>query len=268
MFLFVGKVTRFFFSIAYFFYAIIAYLRIKAYNVRFYHAKSFLDCGVDNDDNPLTCVSSYDLDPSFKMNITTILAGIMFFSGVFQFLLICVGKIHTVNIFRYVDNIITNPLLILFVCVLSGIQEIKLLFAIYTGLLAVEFMYAVHDYNVDKGGYKVLFPIWITQLFLGGVLISSLTYYLSNSENLPVSILVSCIGTLVLMTILRCFHIQFYYYTIPNRIAYNAIMSDVKEEEPFLIDWSESWTNLMYFFIRSLVVLSMFLDQSHEITYV
>jgi hypothetical protein len=269
-----GKVSRFFISLIYIGISILLFIskKIKHHYIQLYQAKAFFDCGVDNDINENTCVSAYTVQRSVKVPLNMVFQAAFIFAAIFNLLILMVHSQHDISIFRYLDNILVNTTTLFIICIVGGIQEVKLLIVISSSILCLEILYAYHDYNLDTSmTTKLAIIMWITQVVIWCTIIFSNITYLMNADGIPIWIPCMVYSGLMFMFLVRFFHIRFYYHIVPSKIGYEITdtYETIKSSYPYYIDWLESWSNILYVIQRcSMVLFYYLLPSNFEINYI
>lgn len=265
MVLFIGSLTRVILFTVYTSLAIVFLLNpsVSKYKVQLFNAKAFMDCSVDNDNNPYTCISSYTMVKIIKIPINILISSAFLFSAFFNIVILLVDLRYIV---RHIENIIVNTLIISLISIMGGIQEIKFLSILIACIISMEFMYFYHDFDNDNMSIKLYASIWIIQFMTWFIIILSNIYYIANSYPIPFFI-PSFVGVgLFFMFVIRILHFKtYYFYVIPTNKGYGTIDKD----EAYYVNWLESWTNIIYLVQRvSMACILFYGSIDYQITYI
>lgn len=246
--------------------------KLRNTKIQLFQAKAFLDCDVDNDNDENTCVSSYTLDRSIEIPLQVFVACAYIISSLSYFLMIVVHVNHELSIFKYVDNILSNTIFMFTFALIGGIQEVKFLAILTTCIFTLELLYAYHDFNLDTSiTGKLFITIWILQIVIWTTIIVSTALYIVNAYPIPWFIPTYVYIGLTFNIMIRIFHLRFYYHIIPKKLGYNRVETykTIQQEQPFYIDWSESWTNTMFLLQRiSIGMILHFGLNQYKISYI
>ena len=245
---------------------------INHYEIELFQAKSFLDCEVDHDNNRNTCVSAYTLVPSIKLPIQIFLTTAFGLAALFRLGMFAVHQNHSFSVFKYMDNVSVNTILIFTMCVIGGIQEVKFISVITIAIFCIELLYAYHDFNLDTSITTSLYiTTWILQVTIWFVILLATGFYVVNSHQLPIYIPLYVFIGIGFHIIAKLFHARFFYHLVPRKIGYDSIKTyeTIRQTIPYYIDWSESWANIIYLLQRGcLIIFYVLLAKDYRIIYI
>lgn len=268
--------------------------RDDAHRVQVYHGQAYIDCKVDGDNDPNTCLSDFTVVSSFRFNAAYVFGSAFCISALFSLIELLLHKEHMYSVVYYYDAILVNSLLTFGIAVICGTQELSTLVLLALNTFMYEAGIYVHDMGFWKSGTFVGYNHWgrISVLILLNVItwlviLSGLIEYWSKSD-LPKFIPTLGIFGIVHMIMLRTFHYHYFYGTVPAKISrvsdkesqklfdnepYNARASQTKYEslvkvDPFVVDWADSWKNIINFSFRTIIGLVFYIGtNTMKITY-
>ena len=96
--------------------------RDDAHRVKIYHSRAYINCDVDGDDDPSTCISDYTVVRTFSFNAGYVFGSALVISAILALVQMGLQKNHMYSRVYYIDTIISNSLMTFAVAVVSGIQ--------------------------------------------------------------------------------------------------------------------------------------------------
>lgn len=270
--------------------------RDYAHRVNVYHGQAFIDCDVDGDNNPDTCLSDFTVISAFRFNAGYVFGAALCLSAIFSLVELLYQKNHMYSKVYYLDAIVVNSLMTFGIAVVCGTQEAATLVLLMLNTFMYEAAIYIHDIGFWSSGTFEGFSHWgrISVLILMNfvtwsvILAGLIEYWAKSSSQIPSFIPVLGIFGFVHMLLLRTFHYRYFYGTVPGKIIdvsdkesqklfdnepYNTKSSQTKYEtllkvNPFVVDWGDSWKNILNLGFRFSVALAFFIGTNTiKITY-
>lgn len=267
--------------------------RDTAHRVKVYHGQAYIDCAVDGDDNPYTCVSDYTVLKLFSFNAAYVFGAALMVSAVFCVIQMGYQRRHEYSVVYYADSLLSNSIMTFAVAVVTGVQSSSalLLMAINTVMYEVGMYYHDVGYWAADAGTGAC-PSSATRFTLYVVLnfITLSVNLVATAEYWHVSAIPAFIPLIMLtwfthFIMLRFFTFRYFYGTLPSVLRRAAdgetaslfksttspptTYDVVRREDPYSVDWQDSWKNGLNFFFKVAVAAIFFVGTSEvEITYV
>lgn len=260
--------------------------RDEAHRVKIYHSQAYIDCDVDGDDDPYTCVSGYTVVKTMSFNAGYVFGSSLVISSILSMIQMGLQKNHDYSRIYYVDTIVSNSIMTFAVAVVSGIQG---LFTLILMMLNTT-MYETGMYLHDKGFWESNAGVQyrnksrlIVLILLNGITLS--VNVAALGEYWSVSDIPSFIPLLTLMWVIHFLLLRFFCF----RFFYGTMSSLVKrglkgerdtlfkseggteltryqvaiKEDPFVVDWFDSWKNGINFFFKMAIALSFYIGTNN-----
>lgn len=253
--------------------------RDEAHRVKIYHSQAYIDCDVDGDNDPHTCVSAFTVIKAFSFNAGYVFGASLVISSILALIQMGLQKNHMYSRIYYVDTIISNSLMTFAVAVVTGIQGLFTLILMMLNTIMYEAGIYIHDRGYwtgkasepydNKGRLFILMLLNFTTL---SVNVAALIEYWHVS-NIPAFIPLIMLTWFSHFLMLRFFTFRYFYGTMSavlkrglktERTLFKGEATElsryevVVKEEPFVVDWFDSWKNGINFFFKLVVVLSFF----------
>lgn len=270
--------------------------RDDAHRVKVYHGQAYIDCDVDGDDNPDTCLSDFTVISAIRFNAGYVFGAALCIAAMLSLAELLYHKQHVYSKIYYYDAIVVNSLLTFGIAVICGTQEIATLILLMLNTFMYEAAIYVHDMGFWESGTFEGYNHWgrISILILLNfvtwvvILAGMIEYWAKSSSQIPVFIPIIGIVGFIHMIFMRLFHYRYFYGTVPGKIVdvsdkesqqlfddkpYNKKASQTKYEtltkvNPFVVDWGDSWKNILNIVFRFIVGLTFIVGtNSIKITY-
>ena len=251
--------------------------RDEVHRVKVYHGQAYIDCAVDNDDDPYTCVSDYTVIKLFSFNAAYVFGASLILSSIFAIIQMAVQVDHMYSTVYYVDTMFTNSLMTFAVAVVTGVQSTSTLVLMMLNTIMYETGMYIHDVGFWKSSSTVPYNrrgrllIYITLNFITlAVNLAALIEYWHVST-IPLFIPLIMLMWFIHFIMLRYFTFRYFYGTSAG-IMKRGLKSErislfgegegtpagegktryevVSREADFAIDWHDSWKNAINFFFK------------------
>lgn len=266
--------------------------RDDAHRVEIYHSQAYIDCDVDGDNDPNTCVSDYTVVKTFRFNAGYVFGSSLIISGFFSFLQALLQKNHGYSVIYYVDTLISNSIMTFAVAVISGIQGLFILIMMMLNTFMYEMGIYLHDIGYWNG--NAIVPYHNKKRFLLLVLINLMTLSVNVAaliEYWSVSIIPFFIPLIMFLwfshfVMLRFITYKYFYGTLPpvvkrgidkkesELVFFKGNVPDmprydlIRKIEPYVIDWYDHWKySINLFFKISIGLLFYISTENIKITY-
>jgi len=205
-----------------------------------YLSKALLDCELDFDNNPKTCVSTFKTTHLTSVNLYVFLGLLYIVLAIFQLLQMVLYIPMQINLFRYIDNALFFNLSTIFVAMICGIQDIYTLKCSYIILLASDvllFTYDIivlfHGRHANMGILMLLSKLLFTSMWIQMTI--SLIHY-GADFSLPWYKIVIPVLHLLLCSIHRLLH----YGLLLKWLRPNELYFDALKRNPNLFNTMEN----------------------------
>jgi magnesium-transporting ATPase (P-type) len=268
--------------------------RDDAHRVKVYHGQAYIDCNVDGDNDPNTCLSDFTVLSSFRFNAGYVFGSAFCIAAVLSLVELLKHKQHAYSVIHYYDAIIVNSLITFGIAVICGTQELSTLVLLGLNTFMYEAGIYVHDIGYWNSGTFEGYKHWgrisvlmLLNIITWAVILTGLIEYWSKS-NIPKFIPTLGVFGMIHIIMLRIFHYRFFYGTVPGKIVdvsdkeaqklfddkpYSTKASQTKYEtlvkvKPFVVDWGDSWKNIINLTFRMVIGLVFFVGTNTiKITY-
>lgn len=262
--------------------------RDGAHRVKIFHGQAYIDCAVDGDDDPDTCVSDFTVEKTFNFNAGYVFGSSLLMSGFFHVVQAFIHESHHYSKLSYVDALLSTSLMTFCVAVVTGGQGMSTLVLMILNTAMYEIGIYLHDMGFWEGkandpyNYRGRYLLLVTlNAITLGVNIVALTEYWWVSS-IPVFIPMIGLTWYLHFIMLRFFSYRYFYATLPSiirkaqREERSMFKTDgdltryyaVRKEDQYVIDWFDSWKNGINFFFKMFVSLTFYLGtNSIKITY-
>ena len=261
--------------------------RDNAHRVKIYHSRAYINCDVDGDNDPYTCISDYTVVRTFSFNAGYVFGSALVLSSIFSIIQMGLQKKHVYSTIYYADTIISNSLMTFAVAVVSGIQGMFPLILMMMNTTMYESGIYLHDmgfwnspankpYN-NRGRLLILI---LLNFFTLSVNVFAVIDYWSVSK-IPVFIPMVMLIWFAHFIMLRFVSFRYFYGTM-LAVLKRGIKSErmsffdkdeagsgitkyqlVVKEEPFSIDHFDSWKNGINFFFKMTVAATFFIGTNN-----
>jgi hypothetical protein len=262
--------------------------RNLSHRVKIYHGQAYIDCAVDGDSDPNTCVSDYTVEKTFTFNAGYSFGTSLLLSSFFHFVQAAVHEKHHYSKVSYLDALLSTSLMTFSIAVITGSQGLSALILMILNTIMYEVGIYVHDMEFWKGlavepyqfriRYLMLISLNATTL---GVNVAALIEYWSVSH-IPVFIPLIGVSWYLQFIMLRFFTYRYFYATLPSiirsaqreeRSMFKSGDVDrfhaIRKEDQYVIDWFDSWKGGISFFFKIFVTLIFYVGTNAiQITYV
>lgn len=263
--------------------------RDGSHRVKIFHGQAYIDCAVDGDNDPNTCVSDFSVEKTFNFNAGYMFGSSLLLSGFFQILQAFLHKSHHYSRISYLDSIFATSLMTFSVAVVTGNQGMSSLILMVLNTFMYETGIYLHDigfwmgkaidpYNF-RGRYLLL--VALNGITLGVNIVALIEYW--SVSKIPAFIPVIGVSWYIHFIMMRFFTFRYFYATLPSiirkakREERSMFKTDqdldryyaVRKEDQYVVDWFDSWKNGINFFFKMVVSLTFYLGtQTIKITYV
>jgi hypothetical protein len=261
--------------------------RDNAHRVKIYHSRAYINCDVDGDDNPYTCISDYTVVRTFSFNAGYVFGSALVLSSLFATMQMGLQKKHVYSTIYYIDTIISNSQMTFAVAVVSGIQGMFPLVLMMMNTIMYESGMYLHDIgfwsspaNKPYNNKGKLFVLILLNFFTLLVNVFAVIDYWSVSK-IPIFIPMVMLLWFLHFIMLRfvCFR---YFYGTMSAILKRGLKSErdsffdkggegggitkyqlVVKEEPFSIDHFDSWKNGINFFFKMIIAVTFYIGTNN-----
>lgn len=260
--------------------------RDDAHRVKIYHSRAYINCDVDGDDDPSTCVSDYTVVRTFSFNAGYVFGSALVISSILAIIQMGLQKNHNYSRVYYVDTIISNSLMTFAVAVVSGIQGMFPLILMMMNTTMYEAGIYLHDIGYWKSpaskpynNKAKLFVLILLNFFTLSVNVFAVIDYWSVSA-IPVFIPMVMLIWFTHFIMLRFFCFRYFYGTLSAALK-RGIKSErdsffdkgsetqltkyelIVKEDPYIIDWFDSWKNGINFLFKLTVAATFFIGTNN-----
>jgi hypothetical protein len=265
--------------------------RDNAHRVKIYHSQAYIDCDIDGDDDSSTCVSDYTVVKTMGFNAGYVFGTALLISAAVSFAQIFIQRDHVYSKVYYIDTVLSNSIMTFAVAVVTGIQGLFTLILMMLNTTMYELGIYLHDkwywetesscpYH-NKGKLVVIMTL---NLITMTVNLAALIDYWSVSS-IPAFIPLIMLLWYIHFFMLRYFSYRYFYDTLPEVLSRGAHSESnslfdkssgsettryevVVKEDPFVIDWLDSWKYGLNFAFKIAVALCFYIGTNHvQITY-
>lgn len=288
MIYFSGRISNLIMALAYSVMgALLVLRRDDAHRVKIYHSRAYINCDVDGDDDPYTCISDYTVVRTFSFNAGYVFGSALVLSTIFALIQMGLQKRHVYSSIYYIDTIISNSLMTFAVAVVSGIQGMFPLILMMMNTTMYEAGIYLHDIgfwnspaNKPYNNKRKLFVLILLNFFTLAVIVFAVIDYWSVSK-IPVFIPIVALVWFVHFIMLRFVSFKFFYGTMLT-VLKRGIKSErdsffdkgevgngitkyqlIVREEPFSVDHFDSWKNGINFFFKMTVAATFFIGTNN-----
>ena len=261
--------------------------RDEAHRVKIYHSRAYINCDVDGDDDPYTCISDYTVVKTFSFNAGYVFGSALVISAILSLIQMGLQKSHVYSTVYYTDTVISNSLMTFAVAVVSGIQGMFPLILMMMNTTMYEAGIYLHDmgYLNSLAGEPYnnkakLFVLILLNLFTLSVNIFAVIDYWAVSV-IPAFIPMVMLIWFTHFIMLRFVSFRFFYGTT-SAILKRGMKSErdsffknkgdgsditkyqvILKEEPFSIDHFDSWKNGINFFFKMTIAATFFVGTNN-----
>jgi hypothetical protein len=257
--------------------------RDNAHRVQIFHSQAYIDCDVDGDSDTHTCVSDFTVIKAFSFNTGYVFGATLILSAIITFARMCKQRAHVYSMLSYLDAVINNTMMTIAVAVVTGIQGLSTLVLMTLNTIMYETGIYLHDRgyweskaNTPYNNRGRLLTLITLNAITMSVNIASLVDYWSVSD-IPVFIPFILISWIICFGLLRYFTVRYFYGTLPvvlrkgNGNERDTLFNDtqltkydvISKEDPYIIDWHESWKNGIIFFSKMVVAVSFYVGTNN-----
>lgn len=268
--------------------------RDDAHRVKVYHGQAFLDCDVDGDNDSNTCLSDFTVLGTMQVNAGYVFGAALCIAAILSLGDLATHKEHMYSKVYYYDAIVVNSILTFGIAVVCGTQELSTLILLCLSTFMYETGIYVHDMGFWASGIFVGYNHWgrvsvliMLNVITWSVILSGLIEYWVKSD-LPKFIPTVGVFGFIHMVMMRLFHFRYFYGTVPGKLStvsdkevvtmfdkgpYSIEASKTKYEtlikiKPFVVDWGDSWKNILNLTFRMIVGILFFVGtDTVKITY-
>lgn len=265
--------------------------RDTAHRVKIYHQQAYIDCAVDGDDDPYTCVSDYTVVKTLSFNAGYVFGWSLLMSGILSLLQIMFQRNHVYSTVYYVDTVVSNSIMTFAVAVVTGVQGLSTLILMMMNTIVYELGMYYHDRKYWESPCDV--PYNRRGRFFTYALLNLITLSINLAATIEywhVSHIPSFIPLIMLVwfthfIMLRYFAYRYFYGTLPA-VLKKGLKSErdtlfekvgetpstkydiIVKEDSFCIDWHDSWKNAINFFFKMSIGLVFYIGTNNvKITY-
>lgn len=258
-----------------------------AHRVRLYHGHAYIDCEVDGDNDPGTCLSDFTVVPISIFNAGYVVGGALLAAA---FLSVCDAiwnTAHRASYFVYLDGVIVNAALNFAIAATCGVQEslTLALMVLLTGLLYLGVATADRLTWASPARSRTVVADLVflaSSLVVWFVILYSLNDYWSTSYlplYIPSMAAVACVAEFFN----RWYVWSFFHRSVPNSLrildpeedaslfgqksnAFSVpLLESLDRSDPFVVDWFDSVRNLSNLIARTLIGI-LFYVGTNDIT--
>lgn len=252
--------------------------RDMAHRVKIFHGQAYIDCDVDGDNDSNTCVSDFTVVKTFNFNAGYSFGGSLLISSILTLTQSIFHKGHMYSKLSYLDSLLGTTLMTFSVAVVTGGQGLSTLILMILNTAVYEIGIYVHDMGFWKGqasdpyNFKTRYALLTTlKMITMGVNLTALIEYWTVSE-IPAFIPLMGLSWFGHFLMLRYFTFRYFYGTVPvilgkaqkeERSMFKSSGDDtgvtryfvISKEDPFVIDWFDSWKYGITLFFKLFVSL-------------
>lgn len=246
--------------------------------VKLFYGQAYIDCAVDGDNDPNTCISDFSVKKTFNFNGGYMFGSSLLLSGFFSLLQTFLHKQHHYSKILYLDSIFATSLMTFSIAVVIGNRNLSTLLLMVLNTFMYEISIYLHDIGFWTG--KIIDPYnfrgrYILLIVLNGITLGvnivALIEYWSTSK-IPAFIPVMGVAWYFHFIMIRFFSYRYFYATLPliikkvSREERSMFKMDqdldryyvIKKEDPYVVDWFDSWKGGINFFFKMLVTLTFY----------
>jgi len=249
--------------------------RDDAHRVRLYHGHAYIDCDVDGDNDPNTCLSDFTVVPTSIFNAGYVVGGALLAAA---FLGVCDAiwnTPHRASAFVYIDGVLVNAALNFAIAATCGVQEslTLALMVLLTGLLYIGVATADRLTWMSPARSRTVIADLVfmaSSLVIWFVILYSLDDYWATSYlplYIPCMAAVACVAEFFN----RYFVWSYFHRAVPRSLrlvdpeedaslfgqksnAFSVpLLESLDRADPYVIDWFDSVRNLSNLIARALV---------------
>lgn len=263
--------------------------RDMVHRVKIFHGQAYIDCSVDGDNDPNTCVSDFTVEKTFNFNAGYSFGGSLLISSLMSLGQAFFHKPHMYSTFSYLDSLFGTSLMTFSVAVVTGGQGMSTLILMILNTAMYETGIYLHDKGFwdgqagDTYNYRGRYLLLVTLNFITlSVNIAALIEYWSVSH-IPTFIPMVGVAWFIHFIMMRYFTFRYFYATLPTIIKKSKkeersmFKTDdkgvtryyvISKEDPFAVDWLDSWKGGINLFFKLFVALIFYVGTNTiKITY-